>query len=84
MAGSACPVDMGRRVLRSGGAAAVFQHAADEAPLDELGRCTACGAAPAPRDTLVAPGSGLPAPSSDDDVVTVALAHPHLLLTPVR
>ena len=62
----------------------VFQHAADEAPLDELGRCTACGAAPAPRDTLVAPGSGLPAPSSDDDVVTAALARPHLLLTPVR
>jgi hypothetical protein len=26
----------------------VFQHAADEAPLDELGRCTACGAAPTP------------------------------------
>jgi DNA-binding HxlR family transcriptional regulator len=62
----------------------VFQHAADEAQLDELGRCTACGAAPAPRDTLVAPGSGLPAPSSDDDVVTAALARPHLLLTPVR
>ncbi|MDT5097822.1 MAG: hypothetical protein QOC76_1559 [Mycobacterium sp.] len=62
----------------------VFQHAADEAPLDELGRCTACGAAPAPRDTLLAPGSGLPAPSSDDDVVTAALARPHLLLTPVR
>jgi DNA-binding HxlR family transcriptional regulator len=62
----------------------VFQHADDEAPLDESGRCTACGTAPAPRDTLVAPGSGLPAPSSDDDVVTAALARPHLLLTPVR
>jgi len=62
----------------------VFQHAADEAPLDELGLCTTCGAAPAPRDTLVAPGPGLPAPSSDDDVVTAALARPHLLLTPVR
>jgi DNA-binding HxlR family transcriptional regulator len=62
----------------------VFQHAADEAPLDESGRCTACGAATAPRDTLVVPGSGLPAPSSDDDVVTEALARPHLLLTPVR
>jgi DNA-binding HxlR family transcriptional regulator len=62
----------------------VFQHAADEAPLDELGRCTACGAAPAPRDTLVVPGPGLPAPSSDDDVVTEALARSHLLLTPVR
>jgi hypothetical protein len=37
----------------------VFQHAADEAPLDALSRCTACGAAPAPGDTLVAPGSGL-------------------------
>jgi hypothetical protein len=49
-----------------------------------LGRCTACGAAPAPRDTLVAPGSGLPEPGSDDDDVTVALALPHLLLTPVR
>lgn len=62
----------------------VFQHAADEAPLDESGRCTACGAAPAPRDTLVVPGSGLPAPSSDDDLVTAALASPHLMLTPVR
>jgi hypothetical protein len=62
----------------------VFQHAADEAPLDELNRCTACGAAPAPSDTLVAPGSGLPEPASDDDVVTAALARPHLLLTPVR
>ena len=62
----------------------VFQHAADEAPLDELGRCTACGARPAPHDTLVAPGPGLPAPSSDDDVVTAALARPRLLLTPVR
>jgi DNA-binding HxlR family transcriptional regulator len=62
----------------------VFLHAADEAPLDELGRCTACGASPAPRDTLVTPGPGLPAPSSDDDVVTVALASPHLLLTRVR
>jgi hypothetical protein len=47
-------------------------------------RCTARGAAPAPGDTLVAPGSGLPAPSSDDDVVTAALARPHLLLSPVR
>ena len=62
----------------------VFQHAADEAPLDELGRCTACGAAPTPRDTLVVPGPGLPAPSSDDDVVTAALARSHMLLTPVR
>jgi DNA-binding HxlR family transcriptional regulator len=62
----------------------VLQHAADEAPLDELGRCTACGAAPVPSDTLIAPGPGLPAPSSDDDVVTAALARPHLLLTPVR
>jgi DNA-binding HxlR family transcriptional regulator len=62
----------------------VLQHAADEAPLDELGRCTACGAAPAPRDTLIAPGPGLPAPTRDDDVVTAALARPHLLLTPVR
>jgi hypothetical protein len=62
----------------------VFQHAADEAPLDKLGRCTACGAAPAPRDTLVAPGSGLREPVSDDDVVTAALARPHLLLNPVR
>ena len=62
----------------------VFQHAADEAPLDELCRCTACGARPAPHDTLVAPGPGLPAPSSDDDVVTAALARPHLLLIPVR
>ncbi|WP_297738016.1 hypothetical protein [Mycobacterium sp.] len=58
----------------------VFQHATDEAPLDELGRCTACGAAAAPSDTLVAPRSGLPAPSLDDDVVTAALARPHLLL----
>jgi DNA-binding HxlR family transcriptional regulator len=62
----------------------VFQHAADDSPLDELGRCTTCGAAPAPRDTLVAPGPGLPAPSADDDVVTAALARAHLLLTPVR
>jgi DNA-binding HxlR family transcriptional regulator len=62
----------------------VFHHAADEAPLNELGMCTACGAAPAPHDTLVAPGPGLPAPSSDDDVVTAALTRPHLLLTPVR
>jgi DNA-binding HxlR family transcriptional regulator len=62
----------------------VFRHAADQAPLDESGRCTACGAAPAPRDTLVTPGPGLPAPSSDDDVVTAALARAHLLLTPIR
>ncbi|MDT5078211.1 MAG: hypothetical protein QOJ80_2848 [Mycobacterium sp.] len=62
----------------------MFQHSADEGQLDELGLCAACGAAPAPGDTVVAPGPGLPAPSSDDDVVTVALARPHLLLTPVR
>jgi DNA-binding HxlR family transcriptional regulator len=62
----------------------VFRHAADETPLDELGLCTVCGAAPAPRDTLVVPGPGHPAPSSDDDVVTAARARPHLLLTPVR
>jgi len=53
----------------------VFQHAADEGRLDELACVAVCGAAPAPGHRGGA-GSGLPAPSSDDDVVTVALAGP--------
>jgi DNA-binding HxlR family transcriptional regulator len=60
----------------------VFLHAGDGAQLDETGRCTACGAQPAPAEIVIAPGPGHRR-SRDDDVVTVALRSPHRLLEPL-
>ncbi|MFF0425171.1 winged helix-turn-helix transcriptional regulator [Streptomyces sp. NPDC004520] len=66
-----------------GGPRRVFLHAADEAPLEPDGRCTACGAAAPVQDVLVAPGPGLAPAAPDADPVTAALARPHRLLTPL-
>ena len=46
------------------------------------GRCTACGAAPGPRDIEVRPGPGAD-PTLRDDPVSVALREPHRLLEPL-
>ena len=61
----------------------VLRHAADDAPLDTDGRCTACGAKIPVRDTVVAPGPGLD-PASATDPVGAALNHPHRLLKPLH
>jgi DNA-binding HxlR family transcriptional regulator len=61
----------------------VFRHAADDAPLDPTGHCTACGSAVGVDETVVAPGPGL-VPSAQDDPVTVALVAPRRLLQPLR
>ncbi|MFB7862790.1 winged helix-turn-helix transcriptional regulator [Streptomyces sp. NPDC056069] len=66
-----------------GGPRRVYVHVADEAPVDEDGRCTACGGHVPVADLVVAPGPGAAPAGPDADPVTAALARPHRLLTPL-
>lgn len=77
-------VGWGTENFPADGSRRVFQHAVDEGPLDRAGICGRCGAAPGPRDILVAPGPGLAASPGGDDPVTRALQQPHRLLQPLR
>jgi DNA-binding HxlR family transcriptional regulator len=60
----------------------IFRHVADDAMVDESGRCTGCGTVVAPQDIVLTPGPGLP-PARPDDQVTLALEAPHRLLEPL-
>jgi len=61
----------------------ILTHAADDAPIDQEGRCTGCQQKVDVGDTVLSPGPGLEPAASDADPVTAALMHPHRLLEPM-
>ncbi|MFF5970712.1 winged helix-turn-helix transcriptional regulator [Streptomyces sp. NPDC012769] len=66
-----------------GGPRRVYRHAADDAPVPADGVCTGCGTVVPVGDLVVTPGGGAAPAGPDADPVTVALARPHRLLTPL-
>ena len=71
----------GERRTTPGAPRRIFRHVGcgDLAP---DGRCSVCGATPAPGDLEIRPGPGAD-PTLRDDPVSVALREPHRLLTPL-
>jgi DNA-binding HxlR family transcriptional regulator len=62
----------------------LFRHAADGGTVPADGACDACGGLVPVADLEVAPGPGWAARAGKTDLVSVAMAAPHRLLTPVR
>ena len=64
------------------GARRILRHASDGALLDATGRCEECGVVVPARDTVIAPGPGLPK-TPEQDLVSRGLAGEHRLLVPL-
>jgi DNA-binding HxlR family transcriptional regulator len=62
----------------------LYQHSADDAPIAGDGCCTACGDDVPVADLVVVPGPGWAPTPGKTDVVSVAMAAPHHMLTSVR
>lgn len=62
----------------------LFRHATDNGDVAQDGTCATCGGVPPAADLVVAPGPGWVPRPGKTDLVSVALAEPHRLLTPVR
>jgi DNA-binding HxlR family transcriptional regulator len=62
----------------------VYHHASDNGEIAPDGTCAACGGTPAVTDLVVGPGPGWSPRPGQSDLVSVALASPHRLLTSVR
>ncbi|MFZ2012639.1 MAG: helix-turn-helix domain-containing protein [Nocardioides sp.] len=71
----------GERRTTPGAPRRIFRHVGC-GDLASDGRCSACGATPAPGDLETRPGPGAD-PTLRDDPVSVALREPHRLLTPL-
>lgn len=72
----------GDRHVPNAGTMRIFEHTACAVRLDAVGGCPSCGRMVPPDEVTIRPGPGEPLRKRDDPV-TVALRHPHPLLTPL-